>query len=40
MKMPLLDVSDRRVDFQGLADRRAALGAQIVAGEAAKSDPL
>ena len=39
MKMPLLDVSDRRVDFEGLGDRCAALGAQLIGREAAKSDP-
>ena len=38
-KTALLDVGDRRIDFQGLADRLAALGAQPVAVEAAKSDP-
>ena len=35
----LLDVGDRRIDFQCLADRLAALGAQLIGGEAAKSDP-
>ena len=35
----LLDVGDRRIDFQCLADRLAALGAQLIDGEAAKSDP-
>ena len=35
----LLDVSDRRIDFQCLADRLAALGAQFVEPEAAKRGP-
>ena len=35
----LLDVGDRVVDLEGLGNRRAALGAQLVEPEAAKSDP-
>ena len=38
-KTVLLDVGDRLIDFQCLADRLAALGAQLIGGEAAKSDP-
>ena len=38
-KTALLDVGDRRIDFQGLADRLAALGAQVVGPEAAKRGP-
>ena len=38
-KTALLDVGDRRVDFQCLADRLAALSAQFVEAEAAKRGP-
>ena len=38
-KTALLDVGDRRVDFQGLADRLAARRTQIVLVEAAKRVP-
>ena len=38
-KTVLLDVGDRRVDFQCLGDRLAALGAQFVPLEAAKRGP-
>ena len=35
----LLDVGDRRIDFQCLADRLAALSTQVVVPEAAKRGP-
>ena len=35
-KTALRDVGDRRIDLEGLADRLAALGAQLVVTEAAK----
>ena len=38
-KTVLPDVGDRLVDFQCLADRLAALGAQLVPLEAAKMRP-
>ena len=38
-KTALLDVGDRRIDLQCLADSLAALGAQIVLLEAAKMRP-
>ena len=38
-KTALLDVGDRRIDFQCLADRLAALSTQLVALEAAKRGP-
>ena len=38
-KAVLLDVGDRRIDFQCFADRLAALCTQIVAAEAAKREP-
>ena len=38
-KTALLDVGDRRIDFQCLADRLAALSTQIVVPEAAKRGP-
>ena len=38
-KTALLDVGDRRVDFQCLADRLAALTVQIVQLKAAKRGP-
>ena len=38
--MGLLDVGDRGVDLEGLSDRLAALGGQIVGREAAKRDPI
>ena len=38
-KTVLLDVGDRPINFQCLADRLAALGAQSVAVEAAKRGP-
>ena len=38
-KTVLLDVGDRLIDFQCLADRLAALGAQLIGGEAAKRRP-
>ena len=38
-KMVLRDVGDRRIDFQCLADRLAALSTQVVALEAAKRGP-
>ena len=38
-KTGLLDVGDRRIDLEGLADRLAALGAQLVPLEAAKMRP-
>ena len=38
-KTVLLDVGDRRIDFQRLADRFAALGAQLVHPEAKKKWP-
>ena len=36
----LLDVSDRGVDFQCLADRLAGLRTHVVAPEAGKGDPI
>ena len=38
-KTALLDVGDRRIDFQGLADRLAALSTQFVVHEAGKMRP-
>ena len=38
-KTVLLDVGDRRIDFQCLADRLAALSTQVVVPEAAKRGP-
>ena len=38
-KTALLDVGDRRIDFQGLADRLAALSTQSVVREAGKMRP-
>ena len=38
-KTVLPDVDDRLIDFQCLADRLAALGAQVGVIEAAKSGP-
>ena len=38
-KTGLLDVGDRRIDLQCLADRLAALRTQIVFVEAAKKTP-
>ena len=38
-KTVLLDVGDRRIDFQCLADRLAALCAQFIVVEAAKRGP-
>ena len=38
-KTVLPDVDDRRIDFQCLADRLAALAAQLVVPEAAKMRP-
>ena len=38
-KTALLDVGDRRIDLEGLADSLAALGAQLVPLEAAKMRP-
>ena len=38
-KTALLDIGDRRVDLQGLADRLAALGAQSIAEETAEGPP-
>ena len=38
-KTVLPDVGDRPIDFQCLADRLAALGAQLVVLEAAKMRP-
>jgi len=38
-KTVLLDVGDRRIDFQCLADRLAALCTQVVVPEAAKRGP-
>ena len=38
-KAVLLDVGDRPIDFQCLADRLAALCIQVVAPEAAKRGP-
>ena len=38
-KRALPDVGDRRIDFQCLADRLAALSAQVVVVEAAKRGP-
>ena len=38
-KTALHDVGDRRIDFQGPADRLAALRTQIVVVEAAKRGP-
>ena len=38
-KTILLDVGDRRIDFQCLADCLAALSTQVVAPEAAKRGP-
>ena len=35
----LLDVGDRRIDFQCLADRLAALSIQVVSPKAAKRGP-
>ena len=38
-KTVLPDVGDRPIDFQCLADRLAALGAQIVGAETAEGPP-
>ena len=38
-KMALPDVGDRRIDFQGLADRPAALRTHVVLPEAGKMRP-
>ena len=38
-KTGLLDVGDRRIDLEGLADSLAALGAQAVFVEAANKTP-
>ena len=38
-KTALLDVGDRRIDLQCLADRLAALGAQSIVVETAEGPP-
>ena len=39
-KTALLEVGDRRIDFQGLADRLAALRTQVVVVEAKKNEAI